>query len=1181
MAEIKTETVDIPELDELDLINKWEEVTGRNYLITDAKNNELQKMFPKEYKQIKESKIEKSEPKESDYWEKVIDGQKTQFAIDVATALGFDSDRMKMIDFGGLDAKVRKLLPYLFKQLEDNPTKDNAQKIVKAIAENKDKIISDYSERYLSQMGYNAEIVKTQPSITNTLENIKAILNGYRLKLKYTDKSDTEKIENINKIIVGFELKLKYLERANKGKGVAVEEKVAEENPDELNKLLLYEFSDAIVYTINGEYVRREEYPDWTMGGHYYVGEKYHFIPKAKKDEKEEIWVDENLIDKPIDLKVTVVHELLEFKLMKYLEMSYSKAHDFATALQVNLQKSGINFDWSELEDAVASNYEKIKKDKNKYVLLAEDNPKVMSESEFYYDYEKKNPPPKKPSSGIRLNKRGKPITENQNLIRSKGIAYNNKVRAEYLKYIDTILVQEQPLSNRQLRSIAQTLQGSEKLPTAEKLLAKYGYVKDDEGFWKLPSEANVYDVPKPPSKHPKRYELMINAYRDKTGAGWHFDTIEQAAKYAKNLGIFGDTTNTFKITDRLTGKVIADKRAIKSLLRGEMPYPVDEPIPEPKNEVNTEKSVLNQNTDLLGNEKKFWMYVVGDKRIKPQEEINHRSSIKSALTAIHANDLTFLKAIEQGRMTAKDAKIIILSAGLKVPSEIDQLTESKTSKSKELNPSPEVKDDLDTVIKELGYGDFEKDIYLMVKDSPEDYLYDEEADGAKKYVDSELFPDYDEKIEKIKENIASNTKFIQDIDDDIYLDRNAKDEISNSIRKKKKEEKGKFTKEIKKSEADLKELQTAQANFNKFVGVYLYEADTNHFYGYEYALSDKGLAMVKSIEARLQTRKGVKEGYDLFPSYIYSAIPEIKNKIFKKGGTLSYYDNCVHYDNLEELQYIIDNSEEVSRRTFINNVDSESRIELEHGLGYTKGSLPKIQDDYVDYYKSKDLDGNIVYYMRQSGIEYIFSNKGCNIYKEGGGVKGKRLSRVKETKRGNTVKKEDGGNITTDGTKGGLLNGASHAAGGMPVVVDGNREIEVEGNEALIAEEAVNCDCTHTFEGKSGMTNKQILSELNIDGGGVEIKRSGGYINSRKEWRARKLKGGSVDGESVAIGNKDGKPINVSGGQIVITAPTVTGDCKNRPNCNLKEEYLFDNKKLSAREIISIINQEGNGNPI
>lgn len=99
-------------------------------------------------------------------------------------------------------------------------------------------------------------------------------------------------------------------------------------------------------------------------------------------------------------------------------------------------------------------------------------------------------------------------------------------------------------------------------------------------------------------------------------------------------------------------------------------------------------KTILNQETDLKGQPKEGWMYnyetaIAEFKKKIPLEqrkEIDFSASIQAQLslskTAEDAlSEGKYQQAISDGRMTANDAKIIIESAGLKVPKDILELT--------------------------------------------------------------------------------------------------------------------------------------------------------------------------------------------------------------------------------------------------------------------------------------------------------------------------------------------------------------------------------------------------------------------------------------------------------------------------------------------------------------------------
>lgn len=87
---------------------------------------------------------------------------------------------------------------------------------------------------------------------------------------------------------------------------------------------------------------------------------------------------------------------------------------------------------------------------------------------------------------------------------------------------------------------------------------------------------------------------------------------------------------------------------------------------------------------------------------------------------------------------------------------------------------------------------------------------------------------------------------------------------------------------------------------------------------------------------------------------------------------------------------------------------------------------------------------------------------------------------------------------VLKDGKRGGVLLGRKHSecntdgACGIKAVVKGSdKPIEVEANEVVITAPAVNDKDTHLFDGKK-LTNRQILSRINQQGGGVSFAEGG-----------------------------------------------------------------------------------------
>jgi hypothetical protein len=97
-------------------------------------------------------------------------------------------------------------------------------------------------------------------------------------------------------------------------------------------KFWLKAIDDISVYFVDGNYVRNNIFVDFVEGGHGYV---YGFIPK------DEIWIEE-LLDRE-DEKHNLLHEMYELTLMKYVKMSYDKAHDKAALFEAVIRKVDIS----------------------------------------------------------------------------------------------------------------------------------------------------------------------------------------------------------------------------------------------------------------------------------------------------------------------------------------------------------------------------------------------------------------------------------------------------------------------------------------------------------------------------------------------------------------------------------------------------------------------------------------------------------------------------------------------------------------------------------------------------------------------------------------------------------------------------------------------------------------------
>ena len=110
----------------------------------------------------------------------------------------------------------------------------------------------------------------------------------------------------------------------------------------------------------------------------------------------------------------------------------------------------------------------------------------------------------------------------------------------------------------------------------------------------------------------------------------------------------------------------------------------------------------------------------------------------------------------------------------------------------------------------------------------------------------------------------------------------------------------------------------------------------------------------------------------------------------------------------------------------------------------------------------------------------------------------------------GGAVKTEHG--KTSDGKKGGYFEGRSHADGGIKAWnVSTNSPIEVEGGEVIITKKAVADDELKEFDGEM-LTNREILSRINQDGGGVAFEDGGEIHQCNCSGKAYKYGGETIE---------------------------------------------------------------------
>jgi hypothetical protein len=87
-----------------------------------------------------------------------------------------------------------------------------------------------------------------------------------------------------------------------------------------------------------------------------------------------------------------------------------------------------------------------------------------------------------------------------------------------------------------------------------------------------------------------------------------------------------------------------------------------------------------------------------------------------------------------------------------------------------------------------------------------------------------------------------------------------------------------------------------------------------------------------------------------------------------------SYIGNCTDKYTAPHLEEMMDKAKQITYRTFVKAVGLDNVREIfgDYSWGYQRGDVRMKNDPYVSYYRST-FDGQPCYYVRHSGIEYIF----------------------------------------------------------------------------------------------------------------------------------------------------------------------------------------------------------------
>ena len=192
-----------------------------------------------------------------------------------------------------------------------------------------------------------------------------------------------------------------------------------------------------------------------------------------------------------------------------------------------------------------------------------------------------------------------------------------------------------------------------------------------------------------------------------------------------------------------------------------------------------------------------------------------------------------------------------------------------------------------------------------------------------------------------------------------------------------------------------------------------------------------------------------------------------------------------------------------------IENIDLADKIII-------KESLFELSPNGHHYSGDRYITGKIISPLNNISDSYLIEVEECHCHKPSQEIlKGTVINRtrkhlylngklVSKAEMGTTLATFEHGGINPDskdvkdyfshnsGEAGGLLIGNRHSEGGIKAEVHSTgQNIEMEGGEAVITRGAVASNKKYEYEGKQ-MTTREILSDLNVKGGGVSFAEGG-----------------------------------------------------------------------------------------
>jgi hypothetical protein len=208
-------------------------------------------------------------------------------------------------------------------------------------------------------------------------------------------------------------------------------------------------------------------------------------------------------------------------------------------------------------------------------------------------------------------------------------------------------------------------------------------------------------------------------------------------------------------------------------------------------------------------------------------------------------------------------------------------------------------------------------------------------------------------------------------------------------------------------------------------------------------------------------------------------AMSKDKNKEFKYFLMSHGYDG-VRYAEEISLNYDINNPSQFTKAWTIFDAN---QVKLADGRNidfdpFNKDIRFEKGGNTQEIKSEQPMESNMTNYTKSQNLRHSLGLESQKQYAEGGHVEGD-------------------GETTNDAKRGGFFKGKSHAQGGIKAInKDTGQLLEVEGNEVIINKRSVADDKKRLFEGKM-MTNREILSKINEEGGGVAFK-DGGEINEK-----------------------------------------------------------------------------------